>query len=68
MKTKPTMMIKWSDESTAQPITRTTAAHMIKGNRNKPKAQHISVRRLYGETYIAAPSLGVGCVIFKGEL
>lgn len=62
---KPQMLLKWADEKRAQPIARTLAAKVIRGNRNQPASLRVRVERRHGETYIASDFLNVGCVIYR---
>lgn len=64
---KPAMMLKWADESSAKPISRSQAAQAIRDNRRQPAALRVVVSRKYGETYITSAFLGVGCVIFRAD-
>jgi hypothetical protein len=65
MAKKQAMVFQWHGEK-PQPIDRTEAAQLIRGNRRQAKAHpelRITVCRKYRETYIASDFLGVGCCI-----
>lgn len=62
---KPKMMLKWADEQSANPISRSDAARNIRANRRSGAALGVKVVRKHGETYIASQKLGVACCIFR---
>ena len=62
---KPAMLLKWQDESHANPIDRIKAAHIIRENRRANRALRIVVKRMHGETYIGSDFLNVACCIYR---
>ena len=65
---KPAMVLKWQDEKTARPISRASAAELIRKNRLAPKDMKVTVRRKHKETHIGSAFLGVACCIYRAEV
>jgi hypothetical protein len=66
---KQAMVLQWHGEK-PQPISRETAARVIRGNRRQSREcpqLRIKVVRRYRETYIASDFLGVGCCIGRAR-